>query len=258
MRKIIILACLLGIISFSTQAQNDRNNTINKALEKGWTIEVKAGLSSGGFSPIPLPREIRSIRSYSPGFNALLECQITKWIGSKAKWGISSGLIIENKGMETKARVKSYHTEIINRKDKVSGFWTGNVKTNIDATYITIPLKANYKLTDRFKISFGPYFSYLLDGTFDGEVSNGYLRVKNPTGQKLSFENGKSAKYDFSNDMREFMYGALLGCSWQSFKHLSVFSQLSWGYQSIFPNDFKTISFKMYPIYLAFGLSYNF
>lgn len=49
---------------------------------------------------------------------------------------------------------------------KVEGLWTGGVKTKVKMSYITIPLLANYKINNRWKVVAGPYFSYMMDGDF--------------------------------------------------------------------------------------------
>jgi hypothetical protein len=41
-------------------------------------------------------------------------------------------------------------------------------------------------------------------------------------------------------------------------QHMNVFGGLDWGLSSIFPSDFETIPFKMYPVYAKFGLAYRF
>jgi hypothetical protein len=101
-------------------------------------------------------------------------------------------------------------------------------------------------------------FSYLMDGDFSGHVYEGYLRKDDPTGEKVNFNNGAIASYDFSSDLRNFQWGAQLGVDWKAFKHLKVFADLTWGLNDIFQKDFQTISFAMYPIYLNFGFGYAF
>ena len=50
----------------------------------------------------------------------------------------------------------------------------------------------------------GVYASHILEGEFSGNVYDGYLREENPTGDKVSIEGDKSAKYDFSEELRHF------------------------------------------------------
>ena len=245
--------------SISVKAQEERNKGIIWSSLRGLEYEVKAGFSIGGTSPLPLPKEIRSIDSYNPNMAIAIEGNATKWFGSDKKWGMLLGLRLENKSMTTKATVKNYNMEIIgDGGEKVSGVWTGGVKTKVKNSYLTIPILAKYKLTKRWNLTVGPYFSYMLEGDFSGNVYEGYLRKTDPTGPKVEFTDGKVATYDFSNDLRKFQWAMQLGGEWKAFKHLNVYADLSWGLNDIFKKDFKTITFAMYPIYLNLGFGYAF
>ena len=184
---------------------------------------------------------------------------MTKWLDTKKKWGIITGLRLENKGMRTKATVKNYNMEIIGYDgNRLKGNWTGGVRTKVQNSYITIPVLAAYKLNPRTTLKLGPYFSYLMDGDFSGHVYEGYLRETNPTGDKINFTNGAIATYDFSGDLRKFQWGVQAGVDWKAFKHLKVHADLNWGLNDIFNKDFKTVTFDMYAIYLNVGFGYAF
>ena len=90
---------------------------------------------------------------------------------------------------------------------------------------------ANYKISKRWKLSAGPYISYLIEGGFSGHVYNGHLRTPDQTGSRVVFSGESIATYDFSENLQKFQ----------------------WGLQ-----DFDTISFAMYPIYLNVGFGYAF
>ena len=153
--------------SISVKAQEERNKGIIWSSLRGLEYEVKAGFSIGGTSPLPLPKEIRSIDSYNPNMAIAIEGNATKWFGSDKKWGMLLGLRLENKSMTTKATVKNYNMEIIgDGGEKVSGVWTGGVKTKVKNSYLTIPILAKYKLTKRWNLTVGPYFSYMLKEIF--------------------------------------------------------------------------------------------
>ena len=126
------------------------------------------------------------------------------------------------------------------------------------STLLTIPVMANYRISDRWKVRAGVYSSIKLDGNFSGHVSNGYLREGTPVGQKLSFDEGKTAFYDFSSSLRSFHCGAQVGATWRAFSHFTVNADMTWAANGIFKKDFNTISFKLYPIYLNIGFGYRF
>ena len=260
MKKYNLIALfLLLTMALPVQAQEERNKGITWSALRGLEYEVKAGFSLGGMAPMPLPEEIRSINRYNPSMAIAIEGNVTKWLGQSKRWGLAVGLRLENKGMVTEATVKNYNMEITGGAGEViSGVWTGDVKTKVRNSYLTVPILAAYKLSSRWNIKAGPYVSYLTSGEFSGNVFDGYLRNQDPTGSKIEFTDGKSATYDFSKDLRNFQWGAQLGAEWRAFKHLNVYADLTWGLNDMFLSDFETISFAMYPIYLNLGFGYAF
>ena len=142
--------------------------------------------------------------------------------------------------------------------ERIKGNWTGYVKTNVKNTYLAFPVLATHQFYRRFSMNLGPYFAYMLEGDFSGNVYVGYLRDCVPTGIKVVFADGNNAPYDFSKNLRRFQWGAQLGAEWRAFKHLNVYADLTWGLNDIFQKDFDTITFAMYPIYLNVGFGYAF
>lgn len=257
--RFISILSLLLLVSATLSAQKDRNQGIIKSSLIGLEYEVKAGLSIGGTAPIPLPKEIRSIDSYNPTLQVAIEGNVTKWLDPARTWGVMVALRLETKGMKTDARVKNYKMEIIgDGGELMKGYWTGQIKTKVSNSYLTVPVLAAWRVSPRWKLNLGPYVSYRLEGDFTGSVYDGYLRENDPTGNKVIFEDGKSAPYDFSKDLRRFQWGMQLGGEWKAFKHLNVYADLTWGLNDIFKKDFDTITFAMYPIYLNIGFGYAF
>lgn len=225
----------------------------------GLEYRIKGGFNFGGTSPLPLPAEIREIKGFRPGMQIAIEGNVIKWIDKQKKWGVLVGVRLEDKGMKTDARVKNYYMVMDATSGDVTGRmqgnWTGCVKTKVKNSYVTIPLQAICKVSPRWDVKFGPYFSFLTNGDFSGSAYDGYLREDSPIGTKV---NVTEATYDFSSDLRTFQWGVDVGGEWRAYKHLSVYADLTWGLNSIFPDDFKSISFKMYNVYLNFGFGYVF
>lgn len=243
----------------SVNAQKEVNRGIIWSSLRGLEYSVKAGINIGGTSPIPLPREIRSIDSYSPTLCVSIEGDVKKWFGEDKHWGMMVGFRLENKGMETKAKVKNYGMEIIGQGgERLNGNWTGGVMTNVENSYFSIPVVAMYKLSNRVILTAGPFVSFAINREFNGYVYDGYLREINPTGTKVEFSGNNKASYDFSDNLRRFQVGAQIGAEWRAFKHLLVCADLTWGFSDIFKSDFETITFGMYPIYLNVGFGYAF
>lgn len=252
---------LTGVMAFATvlpaMAQKERNEYLIKSEKNGWEFEVKAGVNIGGAAPLPMPREIRKIKSYNPKFNGTVEGVVTNWFNN-GHWGLSGGLKFEEKGMETGANVKNYHTEVTYGDQKVEGYFTGYNKTEYNETFITIPVMINYRFNKAWKVRAGLSCSLRLDGEFSGYVSDGYLRNGTPTGERITFGEGSTASFDFSDRLQDVQWNAMLGASWRAYKHFSLSADLSWGLKDIFSRSFKTISFDLYPIYLNIGFGYTF
>lgn len=260
-RIITILVCIICSLqlSFSKNENNDTHKGLIWSYLNGISYDVRAGINIGGSSPIPLPKEIRSLDSYSPGLAITIEGYATKWLNRKQDFGVSIGLRLDSKSMTTDATVKNYGMAIINETGgKVEGLWTGNVKTKSKMSLLSVPVLGVYKINERWKVSAGPYFSYLMDGDFDGNVYEGHLRSPDATGSKIVFEGDNIATYDFSNELRNFQWGIQLGGEWKAYKHLTVHADLTWGLNDIFKKNFETVTFSMYPIYLNFGFGYHF
>jgi hypothetical protein len=251
-----MFAALMLTASMGMRAQSD--DILSKSEENGWEYELRAGVNVGGATPVPLPTEIRKIKSYNPGLHGSFEGVVTKWMGAQRKWGASVGLRIENKGMKTGADVKNYGMEIIDEGSNVAGYWTGYVNTKYNATMLTVPVMANYRFCDRWKVRAGLFASWKLDGEFGGYVTDGYLRQGTPVGEKATFENGNKANYNFDGHLRSFQWGAQVGGSWRAYRHFWVNADLTWGLSDVFEHSFKTVSFNLYPIYLNVGFGYQF
>ncbi|MDD4636100.1 MAG: porin family protein [Bacteroidales bacterium] len=248
-------ALLLFLASFfPVRAQEERSAEVVRSSLIGLEYRVKAGFNLGGAAPIPLPAEIRSIESYNPTLVFAIEGNVTKWMNNR--WGLITGLRFESKGMKTDAKVKGYQMEMVSKQDgALKGVWTGSVKTHSRSAYMTVPLLATWKYNKRLQLELGGYYSLLIDGSFSGTAYDGYLRKGDPTGEKVLVS---EAAYDFSDDLRNNHFGFQMGAEWRAFTHLNMYGDFTWGVNNIFKDDFKSISFAMYPIYLTLGFAYLF
>ena len=256
----IMAVLMLAAVPAAGRAQNrqpaggEESTTLLKAALKGVHVELRAGVLIGGTSPMPLPREIR-IESYNPTLCTSFEGAVQKSF-EQSPWGVKLGVRLETKGMRTQARVKNYHMEMTaDDGGYMVGAWTGHVTTKVRNTSLTFPVLATYSLGERWTLSAGPYLSWMFDGEFTGSAFDGYLRHTDPTGDKAEVSR---ASYDFSDDLRHFEWGAQVGAQWRAYKHLAVYADLEWGFNNIFPSDFQSVTFALYPIYANVGFTYIF
>lgn len=219
-------------------------------------FEAKIGYQIGGTVPFPLPAQMRKINGFAPLGNISVQAWAVIPLGNR--WELMTGVKVDRKGMTSKATVKDYSMSIQDEDGgTISGRWTGDVTMTADQWYLSIPVDAAFYITERGKIKLGAFFSFLTGGTFSGEVYNGYLREGDPTGAKIEVDD-KPQSFDFSEDLRRYQWGITLGGEWSIYKRLVAFVDLDWGFKNIFVDDFKTITFDMFPIYGTIGVGYAF
>ena len=234
MKKILLSILLtLGAGSIISAQQTETTTSASKPnfFNTNIDYQVRANYSIGGSAPMGMPREIRKIESYNPTLALGLEANATKWVSEDRKWGIRVGVRVEGKGMKTKAEVKNYLTEIKQDNSKVRGYYTGKVQTTVKNSYITVPVSAVYRLSDKWNLYGGLYFSGLIDKNFDGYVSN---------------------------EVRKFQWGLQLGAEWSMNKHFVLFPEFTYGINGLLNKDFDAISFSMHNVYLNMGFGYKF
>lgn len=218
---------------------------------------VRLGYSLGGTAPVGMPATIRSLDKYTPTNNTLLGLDAYKPLTEK--WGLQAGFHYQNKGMKTDAKVKGYSMEMRRGDETLSGLFTGNVVTEVDEWMVTLPLQVAYNVSPNLRLKFGPYFSYVLSNNFSGYAYDGYLRVGDPTGDKveLGHVEGERGDYDFTEDLRHWQFGLDLGADWFFSNRFGAYAGLSWGLTNIFRKDFHVIEQSLYPIYGSIGLTYK-
>lgn len=218
---------------------------------------VRLGYSLGGTAPVGMPATIRSLDKFTPTNNSLLGLDAYKPLTDK--WGLQAGFHYQNKGMKTDAKVKGYSMEMRRGDETLSGLFTGNVVTDVNEWMVTMPLQAAYNVSPKLRLKFGPYFSYVLSNNFSGYAYDGYLRVGDPTGDKveLGHVEGERGDYDFTEDLRHWQFGLDLGADWFFSNRFGAYAGLSWGLTNIFRKDFHVIEQSLYPIYGSIGLTYK-
>lgn len=218
---------------------------------------LRFGYSIGGTAPMGMPATIRSMDKFTltPNFNLGLGI----YRDLSEHWGLTTGLYLENKGMDVEATVKNYHMAFVHGGQRLEGNFTGGVNIEVEQWMLTLPLMATYAVNKNLHIKLGPYLSYVRSHNFTGYACGGHIRVGDPTGAKVNIgtDEGSRGTFDFSEDMRSWQFGMLAGVDWYFHKHWGCFADLSWGFTDIFDNDFDTIEQNLYPVYGTIGISYR-
>ena len=260
MKHILIILNFSFLLFNSVQAQDAWKEWGPVSTENAGVI-VRAGYTIGGTSPIPLPNEIRSINAFSPKGGGTVGLDAYKMFSKR--WGVALGVRLFYEGFHTSADVKNYKMSLTQEGNTMSGYFTGRDITNTSMFGVTLPLLATFRISPRWNVSVGPYFSAYFKRTFEGEVYDnkegiGYLRVDTPTGEKVNMDRSNPATYDFKEDMRNWNGGLEFTFDWKAMKHMNVFATLDWGMASVFDKSFEAVDFKMYPIYATLGVAYRY
>ena len=222
------------------------------------TIGGRVGYSLGATTPIGIPATIREINSFKPTFNLSVGVDVRKPLGDQ--WGVLTGLRIENKGMDAAVTTKGYHMEMVKGGESLEGLYTGRVEQQVRQWMLTLPLALTLNLGQDWQLRAGPYVSLLVDKEFSGNVSNGYLRKDNPTGPKIEMGDApdERATYDFSDQMRSWQTGLLVGAQWRFAERWGLAADLSWGLTGVMRSSFTTVEQTLYPIYGTIAITYEF
>lgn len=228
-----------------------------KAQQKKVDFNVRTGVSIGAATPLGIPSSIRKIEGFNPGLLLSLEGGVIYHI--KEKWGLATAIRFEQKGMTTNAQVKEYYTTFNagsqSGSESITGYYTGDVKTKVKNSYLTLPIHVVYSLNSPLSLKAGGFVSLALEKSFTGSASNGYLRNGTPVGEK---EEINEADYDFSDQVRPINAGVEFGVDYRISSHLSASALVNWGLIPLMESDFKSIDFKMYNFFGNVGISYRF
>lgn len=222
-------------------------------------VEMKArlGYSIGGTAPLGMPASIRSIEAFHVTPNFQIGFDVAKPL--RGQWGVQTGLMLENKGMDGEVMTKAYRMKVRMDESEMEGYYTGRVRQKVTEWMLTLPVQATYQLGQKVRVKAGPYVSLLIDKDFSGYAADGYLRKDDPTGLKVVMGNkeGEWATYDFTDDMRWLQAGIAAGAEWQAWQRLGFSFDLSWGLTGIHKSDFKTVEQTLYPIYGTIAVTYK-
>lgn len=220
-------------------------------------LEARLGWSIGGTMPLDMPAEIRGVNSYTPKANIQVGVGYEYMLDNR--WGVMADLNVENKSMETDARVMNYHMAMVQGGERIEGNFTGNVVTQTTMWQLALPVRATFRPLPSLRLKLGPYVAFGMSRGFEGYAYSGYLRHNTPTGPRVNIGNtaDKRGDYDFSSDLRTVNWGLDLGADWLFSSHWGAYVDLSWGMNGAFVSSFHTIDSTMYPVYGTLGVAYR-
>jgi len=127
----------------------------------------------------------------------------------------------------------------------------GFVEGQFDNRYIEVPILGHYYFTKRFGATFGPYFSYMLEGNISG-VSTGDVKINAAI---LPVEN---QAFDESQHLRMLDYGLVGGIRYRTNFGMNYELRLTTGMRSVFKDTYPLAEGVVRNIYLQLTAGYIF
>lgn len=215
---------------------------------------IGAGYNIGATTPLGLPASIREIGGYSPGADFNVGVYASRMIADR--WGIGLGVVYDRKGMQASITTRNYHlTMNITDGDEIgtkTGYYTGKIKNKTELGYLSVPVYAVFRPSDKWEFTGGVYFAAALSRSFIGNVSEGKMR-EDPLHPAIGITR---AEYDYSSDIRKFDTGITIGANRRIYRGLGVKASMQWGLISVLDPSTRKIDMNTYNVYLNLGLTY--
>lgn len=215
-----------------------------------WSGGVKLGLTSG--TPIGKIEEGAKGKLGWGGIGGILtEYRLTD------KWGVGleAYYIQKKSAFTTPATVDEYdylyYPPGTDTMVWVTAQFEGTVDGGFDNRYLEVPVLAQYYFNDRLAATFGPYFSYLLQGDISG-TSSGDVTIG------LGVVEVEDELFDESQHLQKFDYGAAAGIRYQTEYKMLYELRLTTGLRSVFKETYPLADGTVRNIYLQLTAAYKF
>lgn len=249
LRTILALTWLLaGTAAFARQPALTDTSGMPVRMQHA----VHLGYNIGAVTPLSMPENIRKIENYAPGLGLSLGYEFTYRFN--ARFGLATGVRLDWKSMRIEDSVQYFHTVISMDNAEMEGDFTGRNATRCRNIYLGIPVQAVYHASEKWQLKAGLYMAYLLRPSFEGEVSDGYLRKGNSLGEKINIP---TASFNFDDQLQKVDAGLIAGAAYNFCNRMAVIGDIQWGWVPVFPTAFKGMNFSMYNLFLNIGVSYR-
>lgn len=246
MRKTFILTAIALVLGLSANAQTD-----TVTLQKRWQHSVQLGVGIGASAPVPIPNRISEM-SYTPYLCYAGGYKLRCALGPKV--GVKTGLQLRHQGMSAQAKVYQMFTQASIDDADVSGYFTGYNETDINATYISVPLLFSFAPNEKWTFDAGLFAAFKVQGHFGGAVKDGYIRIDTPTGDRAEVD---YESFDFSDEINPFNFGIQIGAERNISSRWSAWLDFTWALNSTFKSTFRGLEYSMYNIYGLLGVGYH-
>ena len=229
---------------------------INATILDSVKVDARLGYALGGTLPTHMGNEIRGINNFDPGLNFAISLEGT--LPLKDRWSLHTGVRYELGSMDVDSRVKNYDIEVVRGEESLKGIFNGNVRIRTTQRRISLPIQAQYDLSQSFRLRGGVFLACLTSRKFWGWAYDGYLREGTPVGPKIEMgrDPGDRGDFDFDHNMRHVQWGLDVGADWQFHHRWGMFAELTYGLSGLFKSDFHSVQ-TLRPMYGSLGITYR-
>ncbi|MFC2124513.1 outer membrane beta-barrel protein [Bacteroidota bacterium] len=228
------------------------NVSIVYSQENKWMIYPSLGIDMGGAVPFPfsdIPDGAKGTPKLSPnvglGFSR----------GINEKWRVQIEVNYRILGFSAWADVRSQPFYFDNQVDVI--YFTGETKTDVELRFVEIPLVFNYHAGNNWGLLVGPYYSRILEGTFNTAGVNGVISPDKNITDNAQLPGVANTNYNFNDELDKFDAGIFIGYIHRASSRIGFRGRLFIGFKSIFIKEFDNIDYELYQVRLDAGVTYT-
>jgi hypothetical protein len=223
-----------------------------------WKVSGQLGLQAGG--AIPMPMSALSGDDGAVNAQVKLYPRLSAAVGKRLsnKWFAYAGLNYASSGITAKARVKNQRIKEISREsgDLVVEYFTGVSHVEMAFAYAELPVYAEYALSPRNKLLMGLYGAHKVSGKFEAMPVKGFTSDK-PDDVHAEMRPSDNIRSNFSDDLRTWNFGVLLGYEFVVFSRLNAGLHLNFSPFDIFKSGVEYFDYTMHPLRGSVMVSYD-
>jgi hypothetical protein len=206
----------------------------------------------GGAIPIPLsemPDDAKGNPKIKPTLGIAFQRNLNE------RWSLGAELNYHDLAIDAEVTVISQAYWADDRS--YATYFSGEAYSSTELQFIEVPLVAYYHFNDRWSLTFGAYYSFILNGKLETEGRNGWISDDKNITDTAPLPGTANASFDFNDELDNFDVGALIGYNFKIGERVDLWGRFNVGFKSIFIPDFNNIDYEMYQFRFSTGVSFR-
>jgi hypothetical protein len=221
--------------------------------EVKWQLYPSLGIDMGGAIPVPLskiPDGVKGTPKLTPNLGLGTQYSLND------KWNIAFDISYHTLLFTASADVRSQ--EFFSDDGQSVLYFSGETHSKVEIRFAGFPISAFYKLNENWSLIMGAYYSFVLEGSFETEGSDGWISDDKSITDNALLPGIVNTSYNFNDNLDNFDLGGLIGYQYKITPRILFWGRFYIGMKSIFKPEFQNISYEMYQMRLSTGISYVF